>query len=368
MQTNLGIQGIGFLSAWGHTIESFAENYRARTKALTKLDTLPEYTNAKTSHAGFIQPYNPKDYIAPKDVRRYDAISRFGIAASKSALDSTGRTWDDSEKENMGIVFSCESQGSITANYLDGLFREGPDLVSPKLFSVSAANSTSCNVSMETGIQGPSVNVASKFSAGFLSLFTSAQMIESGHVKNCLVGATDQLAPVLLEFFGRLNFYKSSETSKNGCYPGEGAAALILSRTESDCGKILGLGYTCSKQKNFRFPNDVNAHLRALRDAMGTREVHKFHAAANGDAKVDKLDRKAFEILFENARVKPEYVALKELLGEFSAIPLFQVIAACLEPKGTISLISTMSVGGTHGAVLVESTGWMEQRCRSIAS
>jgi hypothetical protein len=355
---NIGIQGLGFISPWGDSFEGFSEKYQGRdNSAFGPIDRF-DSSEISVDTAALVRDFDPKKYIDPKKVRKYDVFSRLGISVSKLALDSAGREFTAEEKEDMGIVLSCESQNMITAEYLDVLCRDGVDKVSPKTFSVAAANSANCSIAMETDIHGPSVNVSSHFASGFLTVYTAAQLIRAGQAEQCLAGSLDHLSKPVMECYTRMKAYRGNAGDGRGFLPGEGSAGILLTSGKGLYGKILGLGYQCSSQKNYLWPKNSTVHQEVLLKAIGDHKVDKFQSAENGDKTVERLEREAYDQIFGMTPLKPEKVYLKSHLGEFSALSHFQIISACCEPKGTKTLISVVSVGGVHAAILVESNGF----------
>ncbi|MGE3975119.1 MAG: beta-ketoacyl synthase N-terminal-like domain-containing protein [Bdellovibrionales bacterium] len=352
----IGIDGLGFVSPWGETFESFYTNYHARQSAIRPIDRF-DTTQITAKSAALVSEFDAKKYIDPKKVRKYDTFSRFGISTAKLALQSSQVQLSAEQRENMGIVLSCESQNMVTAEYLDVLYREGADHVSPKLFSIASANSANCSIAMEIDVHGPSVNVSSHFASGFLSVYTGSQLIRAGQTDHCLVGSIDYLSQPVMECYTRMNAYKTQD-SERGFVPGEGSASLVLSNQEGQYGTILGLSYICSSQKNYLWPTDSKLHAEVLKKAIGEHKIDKFQSTSNGDKIVNQLDSEAYELIFKDEAQKPEKVFIKSYLGEFSSIPIFQVISACCEPQGTKTLISVTSVGGVHGALLVISSGY----------
>ncbi|MBI4042420.1 MAG: hypothetical protein HY391_02980 [Deltaproteobacteria bacterium] len=354
-----GIEGIGLITPWGNHPHRFLENYLARKTAIGKIRRFPT-EQIIAQETAQIEGFEPKEFIAPKRIRKYDIFSQLSIAVTHLALRESGREIAQEELNQMGMVFSCETQSAVIAEYLDDLVRSGPNGVSPALFTLTSANASSCNAAIENGIQGPSVTVSSKFASGFLSAFTGIQMLQSA-VDLCIAGSVDYLSQKVLEAYSLLGCHRQRRDSvAPGFLPGEGAVALLLTRGPGRYGKIIGAGYLTSPAKNLHWPTGWKTHLAVLKTATGEETVHRYFAASNGIPHLDELEIRATEALFGNHL--PEGVNLKDLLGESSTLPLLQITAACCEPAGTRSLISVASPGGVHGALLIESSGLIHDR------
>ncbi len=349
------IDGIGLVSPWGESFEEFAKNYKNSHKAFTNIDRW-ENSNPNLKQAAMVKNFDVKKFIKPNRVGRYDIFSRLGIAATKLALQSSPHTWSEEDLSEMGIFFCCETQSSLTADYLKDLILTGPQTVSPKTFSLVSANASNCNIAIETGIKGPSVNVSAKCGSGFLSLFTGIQMLAAGHINTCAAGSIDYLSQVVFDAHAKMNSYFNNE--QNSCLPGEGASTIILSSEKSGTyGRILNIAYGYSRIANYRWPTDTQTHIKILSQAIGDLSIDRIQLADNGHETVQKMEEAAIVEIFQDKN-KPEIVRLKSLLGESATAPIYQLIAACCEPIGTKTLISVLSPGGLHGAFVVESSGY----------
>ena len=93
-------------------------------------------------------------YLSPKELRRVDRISQFGIAAAVDALDDAGDPGADPQR--CAVVAGVGIGGLITLEDQIGvLHRSGPTRVSPFLVPMMMPNATPALVSLRLGWTGP---------------------------------------------------------------------------------------------------------------------------------------------------------------------------------------------------------------------
>jgi len=351
----IGISGVGFIGSMGNTLDEFYKSFKQEQQCTTKIERF-EVSNIRIKNAALIKEFDPKPYIERKKLKRYDIYSCLGIVSSKLAMDSYGVNWSEESISDMGLVFSNETQADKVADYLKDLFTYGPETVSPRKFSMTAANTTGCHIAIELGMKGPSINVGAKFTGGFTSIYTSYQMIKAQRVKDVLVGSADYLSQTMLEIYDKMSVFKTQTGESYGAFhPGEGAISFILSEDRFNIGKILGVTNLSSNVNPNKWPNSVERQVEALEAAKTSHNVDFYFSSQNGDSRLDDLEDKVIEKIFQTDR--PKIIDLKKQIGEFSGAPMFQVLLALLMPKGSKSLISVIGPGGVHGGMLIESVG-----------
>lgn len=359
------IQGVGIISPWGESDVAFKESYLARKNTLEPKSAIDRFETDQVcaDEISLIKEFNPKDYIKPANLRRYDKYSRIGISTVKQILDSAPYALDRSE---LGLVATCGTQSELTEGFLADIYDHGPEYASPRKFPSVSANSISGNISIEFGLEGSNVTVDSKFASGLPALYSAINLIRAGHMDNCLAVSMDYFSKIYLDSLSRMKAYKWQGSTK-GFSPGENAMGFLLSNRETGgYGKIHSISFLGSNTDNYRWPTDWETQVRAHQKTMGSKKIDNYYTAANGDTFVEEIETKTFAKLFGESATQPKLINLKSLVGESGALPLVQVFAACCEPAGTKSLISVIGTGGLHGSILVEANDW-QANCERIA-
>ena len=356
---NIGINGIGCITACGNSTKDFFNQFHGKTKNDEKNVERAKLLGITNNQAALISEFDPKKYISKKNNRKFPMHSKLAVASSKIALDSGNNNWSESELNNMGLTFCNEGQIEILENYLKDFYERGWEQSSPKLFSQSAVNTVACHVGMEHGLHGPSISLNSKFTGGFSSLYTGISLIKTERANSVLVGSVDYLSKTILDIYRKMKALKCSKDDPFGAnLLGEGAISLILSNEHSDMGKILNIKFLTSDCSSNKWPKESFSHMKVLKETIKDEKIDFYFTSNNGDQNIKNIEDDVFNNLIKS--YAPSVINIKEKLGEFSGIPLMQIMLACLKPKNSKSLISVIGPGGIHGGILVESSGRLQ--------
>ncbi|MFD2255350.1 beta-ketoacyl synthase N-terminal-like domain-containing protein [Luteolibacter algae] len=233
---SISIVGIGALSALGQDIEM---HFRAISRGQAGLRRLSELWGNESPLAE-----NPAAWIAPRELlthRKWSPASMAALHVAKEAVAGAG--WMAGELADAALVVGT-SRGNAA-----GWLGEWPGR---RPFKLMAASNTihsepATAVSIECGIYGPNHVVSSGCSAGLDALGLAKMLLDSGQATRALVVAVDlPLVPLLLDNYAASGLLGSSEklnpfsAHTDGFVPGEGAAAIALSKEER--GKVE-IGY-----------------------------------------------------------------------------------------------------------------------------
>lgn len=199
-----------------------------------------------------------KEFVPARTLRRIDHYSRLGLLGSCLALADAGLS--ETDRQRLGVVIaSGYGATGITFAFLDSFFRDGDICASPTHFANSVHNAAAANVSIVLGVTGPTLTV-SQFDLSVPSALSTARLwLAEGRVDRVLFGAVDELSELTAYIWYRQHGIPSPaamtplRTGEETAVPGEGAAFLLLSRTDDDregyctlegvaCGSGAGIG------------------------------------------------------------------------------------------------------------------------------
>ncbi|MCP3944557.1 MAG: beta-ketoacyl synthase [Desulfobacteraceae bacterium] len=194
------------------------------------------------------------DFVPKAKLRRVDHYSRMALLACGRALKDTDPALFFKEKTGV-ILATGYGALSSTFSFLDSYIEKGDKLAFPTHFSNSVHNAAAAYISINYGIQGPSLTV-SQFDLSFFSALTTAgAWLETGKTDAVLVGTADAYCDVLGYCIG-----KFSSSAK--CLPysfGEGAAFFLVTReTENQPRYGYMDGITMGQAKNIKIPPDTD--------------------------------------------------------------------------------------------------------------
>ena len=180
-----------------------------------------------------IAPFDATHIGGPKELRRLDPFSLYGLMAADEA-------WLQS-----GLEGPIVDAGSIVTTGIGGLqtvleqFRvlneKGPDRVSPFMVPMMMPNAATAAVSMRFGLGGPAETVTTACAAGTHAIGNAARLVATGRCSGAVAGGAEAVIVEIAEAGFRNMTALSNEglsrpfdTQRNGFVMGEGAGILIL--------------------------------------------------------------------------------------------------------------------------------------------
>ncbi len=180
-----------------------------------------------------IAPFDATHIGGPKELRRLDPFSLYGLMAADEA-------WLQS-----GLEGPIVDAGSIVTTGIGGLqtvleqFRvlneKGPDRVSPFMVPMMMPNAATAAVSMRFGLGGPAETVTTACAAGTHAIGNAARLVATGRCSVAVAGGAEAVIVEIAEAGFRNMTALSNEglsrpfdTQRNGFVMGEGAGILIL--------------------------------------------------------------------------------------------------------------------------------------------
>ncbi len=213
----VAVVGLGAVSCAGIGVD-------ALWQALQK-DTAPESKR--------VAPFNADHIGGPKELRRLDPFTLYGVVAADEA-------WRQS-----GLVGPLTDAGCVVTTGIGGLQtvleqvrvlnEKGPDRVSPFMVPMMMPNAASAAVSMRFGLGGPCETVTTACAAGTHAIGNAARMVASGRSTVAVAGGAEAVLVQIAESgFRNMTALSSTEFSRpfdvdrDGFVMGEGAGVLIL--------------------------------------------------------------------------------------------------------------------------------------------
>jgi len=100
---DIAITGIGVISSLGVGREAFWENCgKAKTgiKKITSFDT----SSLRSNIAGWVEGFDPRQFMSPGVYRRMSRISRMAVASSVEAVKDSGLILDSIDRERIAVI------------------------------------------------------------------------------------------------------------------------------------------------------------------------------------------------------------------------------------------------------------------------
>jgi hypothetical protein len=145
--------------------------------------------------AGWIDPLRPARPIAR--FGRMDRLTRLTLIAAQLALQDEDTL--PVAAEHAGVVLGT-AHGSHQSNedFQRQLSEQGPQGVSPALFTYTLPSAPTGEVSIRLGLKGAAITLAQGLGAGLSSLALAGVLLEQDKLQWVLAGGVDALSPTLL--------------------------------------------------------------------------------------------------------------------------------------------------------------------------
>jgi len=152
--------------------------------------------------AGWVDPIDRPQRWIGRAVRfnRLDRLTQLALVASHRAVQGYGLPRD---RTRAGIVLGTAFGSHLTNEAFQiQLEQLGAAEASPALFTHTLPSSAVGAISIQFGLQGPTVTLTEGIGAGVAAVALAAQMVAQGEADWMLAGAADTLSPTLLAAAG----------------------------------------------------------------------------------------------------------------------------------------------------------------------
>jgi 3-oxoacyl-[acyl-carrier-protein] synthase II len=273
--------------------------------------------------------------------RRMGRPARFAVAAARMAIESAGLADVPGEASRASVVLGTAfGPVHFTERLLTTILRESPEAAQPALFTECVANAAAAQIAIALGARGANATVTQAEASPLCALARAAREIASGRSDLVLVGAVEEMTPLLHEILGRFGALASPDAAgierarpfdarRTGFLAGEGATILVVepldapqARNAPVLARITGCGSAFDPTAPAAGWGSGSASLatstRACLDRFGVQlaTIDRVVSGANGSLKGDAVEGRWLRALFGDGPVPP-LLAPKGALGEY---------------------------------------------------
>lgn len=190
-QRRVVVTGMGLISPLGVNLKDSWDglvNGRSGISRITQFDA----TAYDTQIAGEVKGFDIDKYVQKKEQKKMDRFIHFSLAATQMALEDSGYTIQEDEKNRIGTIVGVGMGGLpyIEKQY-DILKERGPSRVSPFFIPAVITNLASGQISMTHGLKGPNYAVTSACASGGHAISEAAEMIRQGRCDMMIAGGAE---------------------------------------------------------------------------------------------------------------------------------------------------------------------------------
>ncbi|MBC8095579.1 MAG: beta-ketoacyl-ACP synthase II [Akkermansiaceae bacterium] len=239
------ITGLGLVTPIGNEIDTFWNNLVTGQCGIDKI-TAFDPTPFDTRIAGQVKDFDPLPaFPSPKEVRRTDRYSQFGVYAAWKALKDSGLDLNKTNPDEVGAYIGSGIGGlQTTSEQLKVLLERGPGRLSPFMIPMLISNMASGIVSMYYNLRGPNFATCSACATASHALGEAWRTIKMGDAKAMLAGGAEAtIVPVGIGGFCAMRAMSTRndepqrasrpfDKDRDGFVMGEGAGVLVLEDME----------------------------------------------------------------------------------------------------------------------------------------
>jgi len=217
-------------------------NGRSGVGAITHFDA----TAYNSRIAAEVRDFDPKVWLAPKDVKKMETFIHYGLAASLMAMEDAGLEITEANAERAGVIVGSGIGGirGIEETAVD-LDKGGPRKVSPFYVPSTIINMISGQLCILKGFKGPNFSAVSACATSNHSIGTAMRMIQYGDCDIMVAGGAEHgCTPTSVAGFCAMKALSTRnddptrasrpwDKDRDGFVLGDGAGILVLEEYES---------------------------------------------------------------------------------------------------------------------------------------
>jgi 3-oxoacyl-[acyl-carrier-protein] synthase II/nodulation protein E len=336
----VAVTGLGCVTPIGNTVEAFRDAMYAGRSGIAPFPR--EFPGALSPDPGLrfkttamVKGFDAAARLSSAVLSAADRGAQFGIVAAQQAVDDSG-LFNGHDPANVAVITGCACGGRAADEDANRELYTRNARVPPTVILRTMASSGASHISVQYGVTGPVLNLATACASGTHAIGMAFQMVRSGMVSAAIAGGHE--APLT---FGFLRAWDSMRVvSPSACRPfsadrdgmtlGEGAAMLTLEPLDAALARgahvyaeVVGFGMSADAH-HVTQPRAEGAALaitRALHDAKqagienATMRVGYINAHGTGTLANDAIEAEAIHKALGEAAAGATVGSTKSLAG-----------------------------------------------------
>jgi 3-oxoacyl-[acyl-carrier-protein] synthase II len=239
------ITGLGVVAPLGNSVDVFWDNLIAGKCGVEKI-TAFDPTPFDTQIAAQVKDFDPSPaFPSPKEARRTDRYSQFGIFAAWQALKDSGLDLTKTDPNHVGAFIGSGIGGlQTTSEQLKVLFDRGPGRLSPFMIPMLISNMASGLVSMYFNLRGPNFATCSACATANHAIGEAWRTIKMGDANVMFAGGAEAtIVPIGIGGFCAMRAMSTRndapqkasrpfDKERDGFVMGEGSGVVVLEELE----------------------------------------------------------------------------------------------------------------------------------------
>ena len=294
------VTGIGTINPLGNKV---SDSWEKLLNGVSGIDHITSFDteNLPVTFAGEVKNFDANEYMGKQHARKLDRSAHLSIFATEQALKDAGVDTETRLGSNVGIVFGTGIGGiGATEDAVRVFDSRGPSRINPLAITQLMPNSSTGQVAIKFGIEGPSLTITTACAASANAVGEAKNLIENGIVDMVVAGGTESgTTPMTIAAFAQIR----ALSTKNDI-PAEACSPFDKNRD----GFVMAEGSTVLVMESEESANSRNAKIYGYIDGYGaTTDAHHITAPAEGGSGA----LRAMELALKDAGIeknKIEYI------------------------------------------------------------
>ena len=239
------VTGLGSINPLGNNIPDTWDNL---CKGASGIDDITAFDTSglPVTFAGEVKNFDANEYMGKQHARKLDRSGHLSIYATEEALKDAGLDAKERLGANVGIVLGTGIGGiGATEGGVRAYDERGPSRVNPMTITQLMPNSSTGQVAIKYGIEGPSLTITTACAASANAIGEAKRIIENGIVDTVVAGGTESgTTPMTMAAFAQIKALSTNNDSpqeasrpfdkyRDGFVMGEGSTMMVLESEES---------------------------------------------------------------------------------------------------------------------------------------
>ena len=294
------VTGLGTINPLGNNV---SDSWEKLLNGVSGIDHITSFDteNLPVTFAGEVKNFDANEYMGKQHARKLDRSAHLSIFATEQALKDAGVDTETRLGSNVGIVFGTGIGGiGATEDAVRVFDSRGPSRINPLAITQLMPNSSTGQVAIKFGIEGPSLTITTACAASANAVGEAKNLIENGIVDMVVAGGTESgTTPMTIAAFAQIR----ALSTKNDI-PSEACSPFDKNRD----GFVMAEGSTVLIMESEESANSRDAKIYGYVDGYGaTTDAHHITAPAEGGAGA----LRAMELALKDAGIeknKIEYI------------------------------------------------------------
>jgi 3-oxoacyl-[acyl-carrier-protein] synthase II len=235
------VTGLGLVTPLGHQVDAFWQNLLDGRCGITRISRF-DPSAFDSQIAAEVRDFDPTPALpSPKEIRRTDRFSQFGVYAAWQALRDSGLDLDRVNRDEIGVFIGSGIGGLQTVSeQCQVLLERGPDRLSAFMIPMLISNMASGIFSMYYKLRGPNFATCSACATSNHAIGEAWRTIKMGDAQAIFAGGAEAtIVPIGIGGFCAMRALSTRnddpahasrpfDKERDGFVMGEGAGVLVL--------------------------------------------------------------------------------------------------------------------------------------------